>query len=193
MSLATITAVSLPPQVYAHNTTHDVALAADSARFRPIASTHGWVKPKPGTGLWTATVTGRDGSGQPADSGWLEYRRDEMCSDTTGTLLTEILPTRDARILLVDSHQHLIDLVAAFPAPYEWGYRTEQKYPDWPALAAAGWDAVYLTDRGQWATRFPDSGPDLYGWDLESVLWLRHSYTVGTTTISAPAREAVTT
>jgi len=188
MSLPTITAVSLPPQVYAHNAEHDVIVTADPDRFRPITGTYGWVKPTAGTGLWTATVTGRNEHGHPVDSGWLEYRRDEMADDITGTLLTEILPQRDARILLIDDQQHLIDLVSAFPAHYRWN--SDEQYPDWVGLAAAGWDAVHLTDRGQWKTRIPDTGPNLYGWDIESVLWLRHAYKVGATTPAATCESA---
>jgi hypothetical protein len=50
---------------------------------------------------------------------------------------------------------------------------------------------VYLTDRGQWLTRLPDSGPDLYGWDMESMLWLRPAYVTGRTVRSAAATEPV--
>ncbi|GAA4702382.1 hypothetical protein [Streptomyces youssoufiensis] len=183
MTLATITAISLPDQVYAHAADHDVALTAGRETFRPVTG-DGWVKPAIGTGLWTAPVTTRHDDGSPADSAWLERMREDMEADTSDLLLTEIHPSTDAQILLIDCQEHLAAIVDAFPAaPHVPGLR--RIYPGWQALAEAGWDAVYLTDRGQWATRLPVSGPDLYGWDLECVLWLRHAYTVGRTTPSA--------
>lgn len=192
MSLATITAVSLPPQVYAHTAAHDVTLTANPARWRPVKGIDmGWVKPHSGTGMWTSPVTARTADGLPADSAWLEWCRTEMDSDTSGQLLTEITPHGTARLLLIDDQTHLAAIVAAYPAernpyvPHRYGL-----YPDWEALAADGWDGVYLTERGQWATRLPHSGPDLYGWDLESMLWLRPAFAVGRTARSAARSEA---
>lgn len=78
----------------------------------------------------------------------------------------------------IDSIADLTTVVDAFPATL--GFPGASRYPDWLALAAAGWDAVYLTDKGQWATHM--SHPlDLYGWDCASVLWLRPSFVVGRT------------
>ena len=39
---------------------------------------------------------------------------------------------------------------------------------------AADFDAVHLTDEGQWATRLTQ--PSLYGWDCESTCWLRWAF-----------------
>lgn len=191
MSLATITAVSLPPQVYAHTADHDPALTADPARFRPVQGIGtGWVKPMGGTGLWTSPVTARTDDGAPTDSAWLEWCRSEMDADTSGQYLTEVIPVRDARLLLIDGQEHLISIIGAYPHIDSQWIGRGRLYPDWAALAAAGWDGVYLTDRGQWATHLPRSGPDLYSWDMESMLWLRHAYTVGRTVRSQARSEA---
>jgi hypothetical protein len=191
MSFATITAVSLPPQVYAHTASHDVALTADPTRFRAVTSkNYGWVKPTSCCGLWTSPVTARANDGLPSDSAWLEWCRCEMDSDTSDLLLTEILPVREARLLLIDCQEHLVAIIDAYPeSGSQWPGRG-RLYPNWSGLAADGWDGVYLTDRGQRATRLPRSGPDLYSWDLESMLWLRHAYTVGRTVRSAVRTEA---
>ena len=97
----------------------------------------------------------------------------------------------DNRLLLIDDQTQLAAIIDAYPAepnPYV-PHRNGGRYPDWEALAADGWDGVYLTDRGQWETRLPRGGPDLYGWDLESCLWLRPSYVVGRTVRSSvPSR-----
>jgi hypothetical protein len=190
MSLAAIAAASLPPQVYAHNPEHDLSLTASPTHFRPVASI-GWVKPKIGTGLWTAPATSRTDS-HSTDSAWLEWMRSEMDKDTSDYLLTEICPVPSARILLIDDQEHLAAIVDAFPSTPNGLAFLNRRYPDWAALAAAGWDAVYLTDRGQWSTRLPQSGPDLYGWDLESALWLRHAFTVGRTVPSRLASSEAT-
>ncbi|MEU7399956.1 hypothetical protein [Streptomyces sp. NPDC044948] len=193
MSLATITTAALPPQVYAHTEGHDVNLTADPAHWRPVRGIGtGWVKPHAGTGLWTSPVTAHRTDRTPTDSAWLEWCRSEMDSDTSPLWLTEIWPTGDARLLLIDDQAHLAAIIAAYPAkPNRYvAHRNGGRYPDWEALAADGWDGVYLTDRGQWATRLPRSGPDLYGWDLESCLWLRPSFVVGRTVRSAARSEA---
>jgi hypothetical protein len=191
MSFAIITAVSLPPQAYAHDPEHEASLTADPDRFRPVVnSEYGWAKPVAGSGLWTAPITALDDSGAPTDSAWLEWRRAEMDVATDDQMLTEITPLPGARLLLIDDQAHLIAIVGAYPASTsQWGDRG-RLYPDWAALAADGWDGVYLTDRGQWATRLPQSGPDLYSWDLESMLWLRPAYTVGRTVRSVTRSEA---
>ncbi|MFJ6073643.1 hypothetical protein ACIQFU_22850 [Streptomyces sp. NPDC093065] len=184
MSLATITAAALPPQAYAHSTDHDVQLTANPANWRAIRNIgRGWVKPF-GGGLWTSPVLGTRADGTPTDSAWLEWRRTNLEADTSEALLTEVWPVGSARLLLIDDQAHLAAIVDAYPAD------DGSRYPDWEALATDGWDGVYLTDRGQWATRLPRSGPDLYGWDLESCLWLRPSYVVGRTVCSSARSEA---
>jgi hypothetical protein len=194
MSLATLPADALPPQAYAHAADHDVRLTADPTHWRPIRDIGtGWVKPHAATGLWTSPVTAHRADGTPTDSAWLEWCRSETDTDTSSRMLTEIWPISNARLLLIDEQAHLAAIINAYPAepnPYV-PHRNGGLYPDWAALAADGWDGVYLTGRGQWATRLPKSGPDLYGWDLESCLWLRPTYVVGRTSQSVvPHRTA---
>lgn len=178
-TLSTISAADLPPLVYAHGADHDLALTATPTAFRSVVGA-GWVKPTAG-GLWTAPVTNSTPDGLPADSAWLEWCRIET---PTGdyTHLTEIIPDASARVLVVDTQSDLIRIVDAYPASYDLHLSSiDDRYPDWPALAANGWDALYLTDNGQWETRLPPRGPNLYGWDVATVFWLRPAYTVGRT------------
>jgi hypothetical protein len=177
--LPVITGAELPPLAYAHSADHDPALTAP-AHFRPIVH-EGWVKPKSGTGLWTAPVTAADASGSPTDTAWLIYTREEMDVPAGSySYLTEITPLADARVLRVDTHADLIAIVAAYPAAPITSGLHRGPYPNWTDMAR-DWDAVYLTDDGQWATRLPRSGPDLYSWDVATVLWLQPAYTVGRT------------
>jgi hypothetical protein len=75
-------------------------------------------------------------------------------------------PDPAARIAHIDTYSDLAALVAAYPGP-----GVDTRFPDWEAVSR-DYDAVHLTDAGQWATRL--SHPhDLYGWDCESTLWFR--------------------
>lgn len=176
MSLPQIASADIPALAYAH----DDSIAPAASTFRPVAGI-GWVKPAPRTGLWAAPVTKRADDGTPADTAWLDWCRSEWSTDGY-THLTEVVPAADARVLRIDVQADLAAIVAEFPArsvAYSAGLRG--CYPDWVALAEASWDAVFLTDGGQWATRLPQEGPDLYGWDCASVLWLRPAFVFGRT------------
>lgn len=187
MTLPIITAAELPTLAYAHNNKVDVA----SVPFRPVSGIGmGWVKPHQGTGLWTAPVIRANDDDTPADTAWLEWCRSEW--DTTGfTHLTEITPFADARVLGIDTQADLIAIVGEFPAHARFHVGLDDRYPDWMAMAEASWDEVFLTDRGQWETRLPPRGPNLYGWDCPSVLWLRPAYTVGRTVAADAAAVGV--
>lgn len=187
VSLTAISSALLPPLAYAHSADHDSALTAPMY-FRPIVS-EGWVKPKSGTGLWTAPVVATGADGSPTDTAWLIYTREEMDGpEGAYTHLTEIKPDGNARVLQVDTQADLIAIVAAYPAAPVMPGLHRGPYPDWAALAQ-DWDAVYLTDEGQWATRLPRTGPDLYSWDVATVLWLRPAYRVGRT-VAVPSQRA---
>lgn len=175
MALPTIAPADLPPLAYAHNNAVDPA----TAPWRPVVG-HGWVKPQAHTGLWTAPVTATAEDGAPADTTWLEWCRAEWSTEGS-THLTVIRPHATARVLLIDSQPDLIAIVRAYPSRSDFLPSLDDRYPHWQAMAAE-WDAVYMTDQGQWETRLPAAGPNLYGWDMPSVLWLRPAFTVGATT-----------
>jgi hypothetical protein len=176
MNLPEFAAVNLPPQAYAHDNTTDIA----TAPWRPITE-HGWVKPHSGTGLWTAPITAWAEDRLPADTTWLAWCRDEW-STGSSTHLTEVFPAETARVLRIDSQADLIAIVTAYPSRSSLALTSlDDRYPHWSGLAGDGWDAVYMTDQGQWETRLPRSGPNLYGWDMPSVLWLRPAFRVGRT------------
>jgi hypothetical protein len=175
VALPTVTGADLPRQAYAYPPGHDLSLTQPEL-FRPVTSRRGWVKPDPGTGLWTATVTEATPDGRPLRTSWTDWCEAEQFGSYTH--LVEVFPAADARVLRIDTLDDLRAVVAAFPAePRIPGWAVE--YPDWEALATS-WDGVWLTDAGQWRTRLPPTdGPNLYGWDCESVLWLQPAYAVG--------------
>lgn len=135
-------------------------------RFVPAEDReYGWAKPKDKTGFWTS----------PPDSPgcWVRWMRDEgwvpgdkKLEDLTYWLLD---PDPAARVYVIDSYAYLEALTATFPAPRQLDLHEHRA--SWEAIARE-YDAVELTDAGQWATRL-SSPCNLYGWDCESTLWLR--------------------
>ena len=96
------------------------------------------------------------------------------------TQFTAVEPLPQARIYLIDTADDLNRLVAAFPLPPDHPMR--RTAPDWEAMAASGWDAVYASTAGLTANaeRFVMVEPSLTGWDCPSVLWLRPAYRLTT-------------
>lgn len=171
--LRTIAPAQIPTQFYAHGPDHDVRLNRPE-HFRPVVTPSVRTKPEPHEGLWTSPGTQWDDVA-PLATAWTDYVHGEQM-DWVGSHATEIIPDPTARILLIDAFADLRALAEAYPASesYVCG-----PCPEWSALAADGYSAVYLTDAGQEATRF--STPNLYGWDIECCLWLNPHYTAGQT------------
>lgn len=175
----------LPPLAYAHSADHDPALTSPE-HFRSITA-GGLIKPA-GGGLWTAPVTSQHPDGTPSMSAWIEWCRGEDWGADHYTLLTEIHPARDAQVLRIDTLADLVAIVDAYPHPSPPPVRRwlADHYPDWAAIGA-DWDAVFLTEDGQRATRLPPyDQPNLYSWDVATVFWFRPAYTVGRTAQAEP-------
>lgn len=177
MTLPLITAADLPRQAYSHAGDHDPALTAPE-KFRAPYNSKYFPKPEAG-GLWTATVTETDHRGGVVSTTWSEWCIGEDWSVDRYTQFLEITPEENARILNIDT------LPGLRAVHEEYGFLPDERFPgfaavlDWERMALDGIDAVHLTARGQYETRFPDDGgPSLYGWDTESVLWLNPRYRV---------------
>jgi len=127
--------------------------------LRPItiknAGTEGiWGKPE--GGLWAS----------PVDSkfGWQDWCRAKDFRDT-GKQLRVILDIDMGSFITINSQADLSQLPWYPPVA---GLNLMEAI-DFEKLAAGGVDGVYLTEQGQWATRF--SHPrSLYGWECESIL-----------------------
>jgi hypothetical protein len=118
------------------------------SKFKPIQdeSQQGWVKPK--GGLWTS----------PVDSkfGWKHWcKAEDFAIDLEHSFQLKL----EGNVIVIDCEADLEKLC----------WRNVSNWFFWEPLLAEGVDAVYLTEEGQWKTRF--SRPrSLYGWDCESVL-----------------------
>lgn len=122
---------------------------------------------KPNGGLWTSTYDPERGSA------WVQWcLSEEFDIPTDGVWQGRILtPRRDARIAVIDSLDDLERLYRRYPLEVISGL--------WSVLdferMAADYDAVHLTDDGQWATRLTHPY-SLYGWDCESTNWFRWAF-----------------
>jgi len=117
-------------------------------RMRPVVNSPEWCKPK--GGLWTSPV-----GCEESWAAWCE-------SEAFRKLETSFYLLYGGRTLVIDSQEDLIP-----HAVIESSYGRKM-FMDYEALSKE-FDAIHLTAAGQWSTRLPDHGPDLYGWDVETV------------------------
>lgn len=136
--------------------------------FDPVENTED-MPVKPRGGLWTSTLR-EDATGRPACA-WLEWCRAEHYGPHPDAHVWALDVPDDVRVFTVDGLADLATLLDEF-ARDDVDDRLAESFaaPDYEALRGAGYDGVRLTDRGQRETRF--SRPGLYGWDVESTLWL---------------------
>lgn len=133
---------------------------------------------KPRGGLWTSTLSGEQGSA------WVQWCLSEGfdCDreDPTWPSCWGLDPDPQARIVVIDSYGDLRGLCLKYGRTHTFGEDADggpfhDTYPDW-TLLAEHYDAVHMTEEGQWATRLSEP-LNLYGWDCESTLWLRWAFT----------------
>lgn len=138
-------------------------------KFKPVKDKfpHGWVKPE--GGLWTSPVN--------ASYGWKEWcQAEEFSCDFSKSFILNY----KGNTIVIDS---LEDLDKLYWREFDFkgnswaeGEGEEWKngglffvtYPCFKPLLDEGWDAIYLTEKGQAETRL--SHPkNLYGWDCECL------------------------
>jgi len=151
-----VSGADLPPLAWASH-----GFTFDSAAWRPITNCPGWTI-KPLGGLWTSPMHVDGGTH------WTQWCEREDYDKNAGPLVP-IVPAADATVFRVHSLDDLRALCARYPIEVPARMRM------WPTIdwekAAAEIDAVWLTEEGQYATRY--SEPGLYGWDCATVLWLQ--------------------
>lgn len=129
-----------------------------ATELKPVAKieNNNWVKPK--GGLWTSPI-----ESNWAWKHWCESEQFRDC-DEENSFTISLKP--DAKILKIDEAGDLMGLPKKILIE-------SIVYPDFEKLAEM-YDAIWLTEKGQWETRY--SQPmSLYGWDCESVLILNES------------------
>jgi len=119
--------------------------------FKPIRNRN-WVKPT--GGLWTSPVQSK--------YGWVDFCKQEEFI-VNSLELSFIIEIDDSRVYKIDNLNDLVR-VATIPNSYN-----SNMLIDYEQLATE-YDAIWLTYDGQFNTRF--GRPNLYGWDVETVLIL---------------------
>jgi hypothetical protein len=121
----------------------------DIKKFKPITNTT-FIKPR--GGLWASQVE--------ASYGWHQWCRE----NEYGNLETSFEFEFEGNILKIDSYDDARNMTWL---PNNAVYSCINS-PDFEAIAKQGFDAIWLTEKGETETRF--SKPSLYGWDCECVL-----------------------
>jgi len=141
-------------------------------RINPPTYGRGWSKPDHGTGLWTSTYT----PGQL--SGWIEWCYAEGYTPGWDRPEAFVLTPLKARIIVVDSEVDFAAVVERYLVK-DSRYAETMLTPLNFSLMAEEYDAMHLTEVGQWRTRFGFSrnfNHSLYGWDCESTCWFRWKF-----------------
>lgn len=145
--------------------------APSEDRFNPVTNRfeRASLYNKPNGGLWTSPET--------STYGWEHWcRENEVGWLGDRYVLTAPEPLR---VLTIDSG-------AALDQAWErWGRESRQgrwshRDLDYPAVAAAGYDCLHLTEEGFWdSRRLTDvvGSVNTYSWDCETVLWFRWRFT----------------
>lgn len=115
---------------------------------------------KPQGGIWTSSLL-EDKLGS-AWTVWCE--REDYNLPKDGIWKAYLLqPNEDARIYTIDSLEDLQYILNKYKSRGNINYKKARK----------DYDAIHLTWKGQGATYW-----ELYGWDIESTIWLNEAYTV---------------
>lgn len=154
----------------------------DFARFNPVTlGPVGDVVNKPRGGLWCApllTAQGRKFSAWSLES--------QLASGSELSLLTRVVPRKAAKVAVVTSRDDLLAITARWPdtrpdplAEVNRLLRTPpSRLIDW-SLMADEVDAVWLTAAGLNQTSSSARHPNLWGWDVPTVLFLKPAFSLG--------------
>lgn len=137
-----------------HLVTYGCGKKFDVAKFEPIKN-KGFVKPE--GGLWSSPVN--------SNYGWREWCENESFGNLSDHFNFEF----EGNVFVIDGTRD----AAYMPWLNFYGLT---KYPDFEEMVLLGYDAIWLTEKGQQETRLGE--PSLYGWDCESVLVMNHSGTL---------------
>jgi hypothetical protein len=122
---------------------------------------------KPMYGLWTSTYNTVEST-----SAWVDWCRSEEFGTPDACNWFVLTPKKNVRVYSINAVADLRSLLDQYPHPDPMSHALSRfvAYLDFERIAQ-DYDALHMTDVGQWATR--NSEPGLNGWDCESTLWFR--------------------
>lgn len=155
-------------------------------RVDPIKNSDDGPPKKPKGGLWTSTL--KTTEGDEVSSGWIEWMKAEGWCNVKEPQAWVLEPKDDVDVYVIDSVEDAIDIMV--PDERYRSMSLQEYRIDWAEVfGIRDYDAIRLTEKGQWETRFPNKcyhengerkwgkhsdnlrGYSLYGWDCECVLW----------------------
>lgn len=141
--------------------------------------------PKPLGGLWTSTLLPNGGSGWTEWCERAEY--DVPAKEWKGYLIT---PSKEARICTINSYKDLEDLYNRYPvpSPFPNGWPFGSGTLDFEVMSR-DYDVIHLTEKGLRETSRMDR-LNLYGWDLESSIWLNWAFEVNREPVTFPVYQS---
>jgi hypothetical protein len=125
--------------------------------FRDVRNSY-WVKPE--GGLWTSPVNSQWGW-----KDWCDAEQFREC-DKQNSFIVHLKP--GTKVVVIDGKKDFEKLLETHGLDMPF---MKRQGPDFEKLFGDGYQAIWLTEKGQQETRFtfPSS---LYGWDVETVLIL---------------------
>lgn len=172
---------TIGPQVWVHNE------PPDPDAVDPIKNSEKAAPKKPLGGVWTSPLKETE-DGEPT-SAWIEWMQGEHFSTVQDPQAWILYPEDDVDVYTINDVQ---DAARIMKPDERYRSLTLEEYRiDWAQVfGIEDHDVIYLTDEGQWRTRFPNKGwidgdgnriwekkttdyrkYSLYGWDCECVLW----------------------
>ena len=122
---------------------------------------------KPVGGLWSSPYT----PGKKYISDWDRFCKEENFIKGDNSVGVIFSLKEEARIYTIDTKEDLDNLANKYPIVVKENLRYNFMSTIDFTKVSKDYVAIYLTDKGQWATRF--SRPNtLYGWDCETLLVL---------------------
>ena len=174
LNLRTITGAELSPLAFAHPTPFD------PSKVNPVVNREAHVKPS--GGIWLSPHLG------PAASEWTYWLDSEQGPSTLygaqQLSVQKVVLDPEAELLLIDGRDDFEAILEHYTAangrdfsdiPENLVSYLKAPIIDFEAVSES-YAGIYLTDNGQWETRYGRDGrslldgPNLYGWDLESAL-----------------------
>jgi hypothetical protein len=122
---------------------------------------------KPHDGFYTCSFRAAD-----ASTAWVDHMKVRGQRSGSGRRLWTLAPDPDATLYVIDDKADYEELSLQYPKRWDLPVNSPEVAPDWNRIA----NLVDGQINGIHATEFAASSSWLWGWDVESTLWLEWSF-----------------